>query len=82
MFILVLVISALIILISMLRTKHFVKSLFLSTFQGLTALFAINLIGDIISIHIPFNWFSATVGAVGGLPGVIFLLVNDMVSVL
>lgn len=82
MFISVLVISAMIILISMFRTKHFFKSLFLSIFQGVTTLFAINLIGDIINVHVPLNWFSATVGAVGGLPGVIFLLVNDVVSVI
>lgn len=72
------VISAIIILISMLCTHHFVKSLFLSAFQGITALFAVNFIGEMISVHIPLNWFSLSFGVIGGLPGIIYLLLNDI----
>lgn len=79
MFYFVLVISAIIILISMLRTQHFIKSFFLSAFQGLTAMFAVNFIGEMISVHIPMNWFSLSVGAIGGLPGIIYLLINDII---
>lgn len=79
MFEFILGISAIIILFSMIRTHHFVKSLFLSVMQGVTAMFAVNFIGDLISVHIQMNWFSLSVGAVGGLPGIIFLLVNDII---
>lgn len=79
MFYLILVISGITIFVSMLRSHHFVKSLFLSTFQGICALFAVNFIGEMISVHIPMNWFSFAVGAVGGLPGIIFLLINDVI---
>lgn len=82
MFEFILGISAFVIFISMIRTHHFVKSLFLSAFQGITAIFAVNFIGELISVHIPFNWFSIGVSAVGGLPGIIFLLVNNVVTVL
>ena len=79
MFNLILVISGIAILVSMLRSHHFVKSLFLSAFQGITALFAVNFIGEMISVHISMNWFSLTIGAVGGLPGIILLLINDVI---
>lgn len=82
MYVCVLGISGFVILVAMLRTHHFVKSFVLSALQGLTALFAVNFIGDFINVHLPFNWFSAVVGAVGGLPGIIFLLINSIVSIL
>lgn len=82
MFIFILVISAVIILGTMFSTHHFVKSILLSAFYGLVALFAVNLIGDFINVHIALNWFSFGISAAGGLPGVIFLLINDVISVL
>lgn len=78
MFYFILVISAIIIMISMFRTHHFIKSSFLSAFQGITAIFAVNFIGEMISVHIPMNWFSLSVGVIGGLPGIICLLLNDI----
>ena len=80
MFEFVLIISAIIIVFSMIKSHHFFKVLFLSAFQGIIAVFAVNFIGDIINVHIMVNWFSIAVSAAGGLPGVIFLLVNDMIS--
>lgn len=82
MFIVILVISALIILGAMFFTHHLVKSIMLSSFQGIVALFAVNLIGDFINVHIALNWFSFVISTVGGLPGVIFLLINDVMSAL
>lgn len=82
MFIVILVISAVIILGAMFFTRHFTKSIILSSFQGIVALFAVNLIGDFINVHIALNWFSCVTSAIGGLPGVIFLLINDVMSVL
>ena len=79
MFEFVLIISAIIIVFSMIKSHHFFKSLFLSAFQGIIAVFAVNFIGDLINVHIMVNWFSIAVSAAGGLPGVIFLLVNDMI---
>ena len=80
MFEIVLVISAVVIIITLIGSQHFFKSLFLSAFQGIIALFAVNFIGDIINIHLMLNWYSLGVSMIGGLPGVIFLLVNDIVA--
>lgn len=80
MFEIILVISAVIVFFFLIRSHHFFKSLFLSAFQGIIALFAVNFIGDIIGIHLMINWYSLGVSMIGGLPGVIFLLVNDIVA--
>ena len=80
MFEIILVISAVIVFFTLIRSHHFFKALFLSAFQGIIAIFAVNFIGDIINIHLMINWYSLSVSMIGGLPGVIFLLVNDIVA--
>ena len=46
-------IYVLFIFISMIKSKRFFTALFLTVLQGVCALFAVNLIGQYISIHIP-----------------------------
>ncbi len=70
--------AAAVILISMLKSKHFIKAILISCIQGAAALFAVNFAGDFIGVHIPMNIFSLSAGAVGGLPGVIYLLVCEI----
>lgn len=79
MFIFIFTVCGIIILISMLRTRHFIRSVILSAMQGLVSLFAVNLAGELTGVYLSLNWFSAAVGAVGGLPGIIFLLVSDII---
>lgn len=74
----VFVVSSLIIFFSMYKTGHIIKSALLSTLQGISALFAVNFVGGFISVHLPLNVFSVASSAIGGLPGVIFLLVYDI----
>lgn len=74
----VFIVSSLIILITMYKSGHIIKSALLSVLQGASALFAVNFIGGFISVHLPLNIFSVTASSVGGLPGVIFLLVYDL----
>lgn len=74
----VFVISSVIIIFMMYKTGHIIKSVLLSTLQGVSALFAVNFIGGFLCIHLPLNAFSVVSSAVGGLPGVIFLLVYDL----
>ena len=71
--------SAFLILFFMYRSGHLFKALFFSLLQGGSALFAVNLIGEFLSIHLPVNLFSALCCTVGGIPGVIFLTVYDLV---
>ena len=67
------------IFLSMYKTRHFFKALILSVLQGGAALFAVNFIGSFIDVHIPLNWFSMAVSGAGGLPGVILLLVSEVI---
>lgn len=70
----ILIFSGVLILISMLRTKHFFAALLLSVLQGIVAFFAANFVGGFFGVHIPMNWYSLSVAAVGGTPGVVLLL--------
>lgn len=78
MFVVIMVSCAAFVFLSMLRTHHLFRCILLSVFQGVTALFAVNFLGEFINVHLPVNWFSVGVGAVGGLPGIIFLLICDI----
>ncbi len=66
------------ILLFMYKSGHMIKSLFFSLLQGGSALFAVNLIGEFISIHLPLNLFTSICCTVGGIPGVIFLTLYDL----
>lgn len=79
MFWFVIVLSGLAILAAMLRSRHFVKAVLLSLIQGGAALFAVNFVGDFIGVHIPLNVFSCSVGGLAGIPGVILLLISDII---
>ena len=64
-------------LLTFLKTKKFIFTFILSTLQGLCALFAVNLLGNYIAIHIPVNYWTIGVSSVGGISGVIMLLLCD-----
>ena len=78
MYLFIMSVSAVIVLFSMIKTHHFFKSFMLSLVQGIAALFAVNLIGDFLNVHIALNMFSVFVGVFGGLPGIIFLLISNI----
>lgn len=70
----ILIFSGVLILFSVLRTKRFFAALILSVLQGVIAFFAANFVGGFFGVHIPMNWYSLSVAAVGGTPGVVLLL--------
>ncbi len=65
------------IFISIIKSKKFITVLFLTVLQGVCALFAINLLGQYISIHIPINIWTLGVSSIGGISGVIMMLLCD-----
>ncbi len=65
------------IFISMIKSKRFFTVLFLTVLQGVCALFAVNLLGQYISIHIPINGWTIGVSSIGGISGVIMMLLCD-----
>lgn len=79
MFIFVMSVCAIIVVSVMIGTHRFFSSLIMSAMQGIIALFAVNLIGDFLSVHIALNLFSLMTGVFGGLPGIIFLLINNII---
>lgn len=67
-----------IILMTMIKTKKFFTTLFLTVLQGVCALFAVNLLGKYISIHIPVNMWTLGISSAGGISGVIMMLLCDI----
>ena len=67
----------LIILISIVKSKRFLPTLLLTILQGICSLFAVNLLGQHLSIHIPINSFTLGITSIGGISGVIMLLLCD-----
>lgn len=65
-------------LLTFLKTKKFITTLILSAMQGICALFAINLLGQYISVHIPINGWTIGISSSGGIGGVIMLLFCDV----
>lgn len=66
-----------IILITLVKSKRFILTLLLTILQGLCSLFAVNLIGQHITIHIPVNAFTLSISSIGGISGVIMMLLCD-----
>lgn len=71
------VISIFIILATMIKSKRFFTTMFLTILQGVCALFAVNFIGQYIAIHIPLNGWTIGISSVGGISGVIMMLLCD-----
>lgn len=77
-FILMLAAAGAIIVVGLIKSGHFIKLLLLNALSGTAALFAVRFIGEIIGTNLPLNVFTFSVGAVGGTPGVIYLLLMDV----
>ena len=60
---------------AMWKSGHFIKSLFLSAIQGITAVAAVNLAGLITGVSIGVNVFNLIFACLAGIPGVILILV-------
>ncbi|MBR5233340.1 MAG: pro-sigmaK processing inhibitor BofA family protein [Clostridia bacterium] len=80
MFVFLMCLCGLVILFTYIKSGRFFRSLFLSVFYGVSALFAVNFIGGFTGLHISVNLFSLLVSSLSGLPGVIFLVVTDLIS--
>ncbi|MBQ5995251.1 MAG: pro-sigmaK processing inhibitor BofA family protein [Clostridia bacterium] len=76
--IIALAVSGLAVLISFIKSGHFFSALILSALQGLVALFSVDWIGGFIGVNISINPFTMALSALGGIPGVIFLLVSGI----
>lgn len=73
-----LAIYIIVIFISYFKSKRFFTALLFTALQGICALFAVNLIGKYITIHIPINVWTIGLSSLGGVSGVIMLLLCDI----
>ncbi|MGN1417863.1 MAG: pro-sigmaK processing inhibitor BofA family protein [Acutalibacteraceae bacterium] len=67
-----------IILIVMLRSKHFFRCLLLSAFTGVASLFAVNLLSAVTGFSLAINPVTIGISSVGGVPAVIMLLFSRL----
>ncbi len=67
-----------VIFIAYFKSKRFFTALLFTALQGICALFAVNLIGKYIAIHIPINTWTLGISSIGGISGVIMLLLCDI----
>ena len=68
------------ILLACLKSRHFLKYIILSILSGLAALFAVQLLGSFTQIEIPVTPLTIGISCIGGVPGVILLLITDLLS--
>lgn len=66
-----------VIVIVFIKSKRFFTAFLLTALQGVSALFAANLIGQYIMVHIPVNAWTLGVSSVGGISGVIMMVLCD-----
>lgn len=65
-------------LIAMLKKGSFIKSLFISAFQGIASLLAVNALGLLTGVTIALNTQTVTAAAILGLPACISFLILDV----
>ena len=66
-------------IIAMLKKGFFFKSIFLSAFQGLAALLAVNALGLLTGVTLAVNWYTILACVCLGIPASISMLVLDII---
>lgn len=66
-----------VILGTMIGSRKGIRSFLLTAFQGIAAIFAVNVLGMISGVTIAVNWYTLGTGVVAGTPGVIAMLLLD-----
>ncbi|MPN42854.1 hypothetical protein SDC9_190412 [bioreactor metagenome] len=72
-------ISAIILLISFIKSKHFFKCLFFSILQGVVAVAAVNVAGFLTGIRLAVNWYTLGFSALFGTPGAIAIMLMQFI---
>ncbi len=62
----------------MIKSEKGARSLFLSAFSGIAAIFAVNTIGLISGVTIAVNWYTLGISGIMGIPGVVAILIGNM----
>ncbi len=65
-------------IIMMIKKGSFLKSLFISAFQGLASLLAVNALGLLTGITLAINWYTVAASVCLGIPACISILILDI----
>lgn len=66
--------GAVIVTLTLIKSKHFIRYLILSAISGIGALFAVNLLTAVTGVSIALNYITLTVSSIFGISGVIALV--------
>lgn len=66
--------GALIVLLTLIKSGHFIRYLMLSAISGIGALFAVNLLTSLTGVSIALNYITLAVSSLFGISGVIALV--------
>lgn len=72
-------VSAIAVLIAMKKSGHFIKSLIISSAQGIASLLAVNASGLLTGVTVHINALSLASGVIFGIPGIIFHLIASLI---
>jgi pro-sigmaK processing inhibitor BofA len=75
----ILSVTAFALLVLFIKSRRPVKALVINAFSGIITLILINLTTAFTGIHIPVNWWSVSASAGLGIPGVIGLILLQMI---
>ena len=74
-----LIVSFFAIIVSMIRSKHFLKAFIMTALQGTAAICAVNVLGLFTGVSINLNQYTLGTSLICGTPGVIGLLLIDTI---
>ena len=66
--------GAVIVLLILIKSGHFIRYLLLSAISGIGALFAVNLLTSVTGVSIALNYITLAVSGIFGISGVIALV--------
>ena len=66
--------GAVIVLLTLIKSGHFIRYLLLSAISGIGALFAVNLLTSVTGVSIALNYITLAVSGIFGISGVIALV--------
>lgn len=75
----VLIIGVISVLISLFRSGHLIKNLFITAFQGILSLLAVNVTGLATGVTLSLNWYTLAAVSFFGLPGTVALTVLKLI---
>ena len=66
--------GSIVVVLTLIKSGHFIKHLTLSAISGIGALFAVNLLTSVTGVSIALNYITLSVSAIFGISGVIALV--------